>query len=183
MNSLERSQWWSYTTQLLSQVLKSKAMMHPNPWCRINPCYLWNATLQSYNRHAIVGSFLDISNMMYCWDVNGGWPFVLYKTSYIHYLGVGKALLTYVGQRTTSNLSSRGPYFNSWTSEVDSIWPVWFLFVSKQHVGFAFLRAKHFLTFHVKHVSAKFDGSGHLRNSVLEHLEIFKAFVWTLDNP
>jgi hypothetical protein len=81
MNSLERSQWWSYTTQLLSQVLKSKAMMHPNPWCRINPCYLWNATLQSYNRHAIVGSFLDISNMMYCWDVNGGWPFVLYKHS------------------------------------------------------------------------------------------------------
>jgi hypothetical protein len=104
---------------------------------------------------------------MCCWDVNGGWRFVLYKRSCIHYLGVGKTLFLYVGQRTTSNSSSRGPCFNSWTSKVDSIWPVWTLFDSKRHIEFVLLRAKHFLAFHVEHVSVKFGSSRHLCHSVV----------------
>jgi hypothetical protein len=49
--------------------------------------------------------------------------------------------------------------------------------VNKRHVGFALLRAKYFLTFHVEHVSAKFASSVHLCHSVVEHLEIYKALV------
>jgi hypothetical protein len=51
-------------------------------------------------------------NMSDMTTLNGGWRFVLYKRSCIHYLGVGKALFLYIGQRTTSNSSSRGPCFN-----------------------------------------------------------------------
>ena len=49
-------------------------------------------------------------------------------------LGVGQAFLLYVGQRTTNNSSSRRHWFNLWTNKVESIWLVWFLFVSKRHV-------------------------------------------------
>jgi hypothetical protein len=108
---------------------------------------------------------------MCCWDVNGGWWFFLYKRSSIHYLGVGKALFMYIGQRTTSNLSLRGPCFNSWTSKSDLIKPMWFLFISNRHVSFALLKAKHYLTFQVEHVSAKFDSIGHLCHSIVEHLD------------
>jgi hypothetical protein len=36
-----------------------------------NHCYMSNATFQSYSRRVVVGSFLDIDDMMCCWDVNG----------------------------------------------------------------------------------------------------------------
>ena len=74
-------------------------------------------------------------------------------------------------------------YFNLWTSKLDSIWPMWFLVVSKWHVRFAFLRAKYFLTFHVEHVNAIFDNSRHLRNSILEHLEIFEVLGLNVRQP
>jgi hypothetical protein len=123
---------------------------------------------------------------MCCWDVNKGCQFVLCKRSCIHLLGVGKALLLYVGQRTTSNLSLRGPCFNSWTSKVDSIWLVWFFFISMRHVGLALLKAKSIFTFHVEHASAKFDNSGNLHHSIIEHLEISKCWSilsWSFSFP
>jgi hypothetical protein len=163
---------------MIGTIPESKVMMHPKPGCEIIVTYqVWPFRV---SRCAVVGSFLDMSDMMCCWDVNEGWRFVLYKRSCIHYLEVGEALLPYVGQRTTSNSSSRRPCFNFCTSKVDLIWPMWLLFVSKQHVGFVPLRAKHFLTFHVEHVNAKFGSSMHLCHSVVEHLEISKALVWTL---
>ena len=159
-------------------------MMHLNPGYKIIVIYqMWPFRVIVDMWHAIVGSFLDISDMMCCWDVNKGWQFVLYKRSCIYYLEVGEAPLPYVGQKTTSNSSSRGPYFNLWTSKVYSVWPVWLLFVSKWHVGFVPLRAKYFFTFHMEHVSAKFGSSMHLCHSVVEHLEIFEVLVWTLGNP
>jgi hypothetical protein len=120
----------------------------------------------------MIGIISKSKVMMCCWDVNRGWWFDLYKRTCIHYLGVGKALFLYVGQRAISNSSSRRPCFSSWTSKVDSIWSMWLLFISKRHVGFALLRAKHFFTFHVEHMSAKLGNSVHLCHSVVEHLDV-----------
>ena len=105
---------------MFGMVLKPKVIMHSNPGCVIIITY----QMQSF-RVTVDAQLLALSqtsnDMMYYWNVNGGWRFVLNKRSCIHYLGVGKALLLYVGQKTILNLSLRGPSFNLQTYKVDLI--------------------------------------------------------------
>jgi hypothetical protein len=51
------------------------------------------------------------------------------------------------------------------------------LFVSKRHVGLDLLRVKHFLTFYVEHMNAKFGSFLYLCHNVVEHLEIYEVLV------
>jgi hypothetical protein len=113
----------------------SKVMMHPNPGCGIIVTCQMRPFRVTVDVQLLVFPRYQWHDMLLrTWDVNGGWRFVLYKRSCIHYLGVGNALFLYIGQRTTSNSSSRGPCFNLWTSKSDLIKPMWFLFISNRHV-------------------------------------------------